>query len=110
MESGNEYGEGLSLSDALSGSQLELDMIESEDTDEWELDIESNESIAADNELQDFEDLVRDLQESAPDVPLVERLQQQAQGTSNEFDSPLFDGSKLTVFDSFLLLMHFLSR
>jgi len=68
LESDDEYDGDLSLSDSLSDFQLDLE-------DEWELDIsgvESNDSVAADDELQELEDLVQDLQESASDVPPVE--------------------------------------
>ena len=112
LESDDEYDGDLSLSDSLSDFQLGLE----HELDEWELDIsgvESNDSVAADDELQELEDLVQDLQESASDVPPVERQPHRSaqKGTlSNEFDTPLFDGANLTVFDSFLLLMHFLLR
>jgi len=72
LESDDEYDGDLSLSDSLSNFQLDLE----HELDEWELDIsgvESNDSVAADDELQELEDLVQDFQESASDVPPVER-------------------------------------
>ena len=68
LESDDEYDGDLSLSDSLSDFQLGLE----HELDEWELDIsgvESNDSVAADDELQELEDLVQDHQESASDVP-----------------------------------------